>query len=110
MVTEISPELREEAVRRYVAGETSTAIAETWGLSPSTVLEWVRAHGHAARSPGRSALREDFAAHLMLLQRYEGGCAVEELAEEREEAKSNIYLCLRIARAYRAGLEKGRQS
>lgn len=41
--TKLSDEVRAEAVARYEAGETSTALAEAYGVAKSTILGILRA-------------------------------------------------------------------
>jgi len=55
-VSRYTAEQRAAAVRRYVAGESSTAIAADVGCVYQTVLRWVREAGHDVRARfGRGA-------------------------------------------------------
>ena len=45
---------REQAVADYLAGETAWDLAFAYGVSDTTILNWVRAAGHRPRPRGQA--------------------------------------------------------
>lgn len=49
---------RSAAVRRYSAGESSRALAKVFGVTPPTIITWVRDVGAEVRPVGRPKVRK----------------------------------------------------
>lgn len=52
MAARASDDIREPAVRDYVAGESSTKVGKRYRVAPESVLKWVREAGHTVRTRG----------------------------------------------------------
>lgn len=61
MAAPIPADIRDAAVRDYLAGQSSTEVAARHGASPSAVIDWVRKAGHAVRTKAGGRPSEDLA-------------------------------------------------
>lgn len=74
--TRLSDEQRAAVIERYEAGETSTALAEAYGVAKSTILGILRANSVVVRRQPLTAEQVNEAARL-----YESGSSLSEVAE-----------------------------
>ena len=74
--TRLSDEARTAVIERYEAGETSTALAEAFGVAKSTILGILRANSVVVRRQPLTAEQVSEAARL-----YESGLSLSEVAD-----------------------------
>lgn len=75
--TRLSPDAQAEVVRRYSSGETSTALAEDFGVAKSTILRILRENSVVVRRQSLTGKRVTMAKRL-----YESGLSLSEAADQ----------------------------
>lgn len=94
-----APEEEREIVRRYLAGESSPAIAASLGATPPGIRGVLNRHGVEARA---QAITDEQEALVVKLCR--GGASIAEAGEEAGLSASSVG---RVLRKYKIGLAKG---
>lgn len=64
----LSPDKEAEMISRYLAGETSTKLAEAYHVNRATIVNYLHRKGHQPRKPGttkRATLEVGKVAYLM---------------------------------------------
>lgn len=87
--TKLSDEARAEVVDRYEAGETSTALAEAYGVAKSTILGILRANSVVVR---RQPLTPEQVREAVRL--YESGLSLSQVAERLRVNQETMRMAL----------------
>src|SRR5205085_5639927 len=74
----IDPDIKEEALRRYGAGETADAVSAALGIGPTTMLRWAKQAGIIRSSAETKGVTDE--KRLQAISLYEKGQSVAEVA------------------------------
>jgi transposase-like protein len=85
-----------DAVRMYMAGASSTQVADAFGVTPPTVLSWVRRLGHVPRDVGPMR-RPLSASQLIGVDMYQNGQPAWRVAAELGVATNTVLNWVRRA-------------